>query len=57
MKKVTTKLTLSKQTLASLDQQQMAAAKGGFTYSFSLDERCIKSARFGDVGQCRDKIQ
>ncbi|RYU73091.1 class I lanthipeptide [Hymenobacter persicinus] len=40
MKKVTTKLALNKQTLASLDQKQMAAAKGGFTYSLSLGVRC-----------------
>ncbi|WP_165370398.1 class I lanthipeptide [Hymenobacter persicinus] len=54
MKKVTTKLALNKQTLASLDQKQMAAAKGGFTYSLSLGERCIKSGHFTDVGQCHD---
>ncbi|WP_165370427.1 class I lanthipeptide [Hymenobacter persicinus] len=40
MKKVNTKITLNKQTLASLDQQQMATAKGGFTYSLSLGIAC-----------------
>ncbi|RYU82494.1 class I lanthipeptide [Hymenobacter persicinus] len=40
MKKITTKLTLNKHTLATLDQQQMAAAKGGFFYTLSWDDVC-----------------
>ena len=40
MKKLTTKLTLSKTTVASLDKQEMAAVKGGITYSLSWGSRC-----------------
>ncbi|WP_165370604.1 class I lanthipeptide [Hymenobacter persicinus] len=47
MKKVTVKLTLNKQTLASLDQKQLAAAKGGFTYSISWGSLCRHSRQEG----------
>ena len=43
MKKLTTKLTLSKTTVASLDKQEMTAVKGGLTYSLSWSSRCYMS--------------
>ncbi|WP_143069886.1 class I lanthipeptide [Hymenobacter actinosclerus] len=59
MKKVTTKLTLNKQTLASLDQQQMAAAKGGFTYAISMGGNCRLSMRLtaGNRAACEDMVE
>ena len=47
MKKLTTKLTLNKTTVAGLDKQEMAAVKGGFTYSLSWGSRCRHSQAEG----------
>ncbi|TYZ12657.1 rSAM-modified peptide [Hymenobacter lutimineralis] len=43
MKKIQTKLSLNKQTIASLDKQDMATIKGGFTYALSTGQRCQDS--------------
>ncbi len=40
MKKLNKKLTLNKETIASLNDAQMGAVKGGFTYALSLGHRC-----------------
>jgi len=45
---VTTKLTLRKETLATLDKSEMMNVKGGFTYSLSGGWRCQKSQAMGD---------
>ena len=54
MKKLTTKLTLNKTTVAGLDKQEMAAVKGGFTYSLSWGSRCRHSQAMGagDLYDC-----
>ncbi|MBC8080743.1 MAG: rSAM-modified peptide [Gorillibacterium sp.] len=44
MKKLTNKLQLSKETLANLDDKQMAAVKGGFTYSLSTGACAVSKA-------------
>ena len=43
MKKLATKLTLNKTTIASLDSQKMEAIKGGFTYYFTTSDFCRQS--------------
>lgn len=54
MKKITKKLSLNKETLASLDKSQMMGLKGGFTYSLSTGDRCQKSnARTGAGPTCK----
>lgn len=50
MKKLTTKLSLNKQTLASLDNKQLSAVKGGFTYSLSMGGFCHNSRELGASG-------
>lgn len=44
---VSKKLTLNKETITSLDKNQMANVKGGFTYSLSTGEACNKSKAMG----------
>jgi natural product precursor len=34
------KLSLNKETVATLDKSQMMSVKGGFTYSLSTGDRC-----------------
>ena len=48
MKKLNTKLKLSKTTVAALDQEQLATVKGGFTYSLSLGSICRLSQGFDE---------
>jgi natural product precursor len=40
MKKLANKLKLNMETLAALDDKEMAALKGGFTYSLSTGSNC-----------------
>lgn len=40
MKKLKKKLTLNKETISRLNDQQMGKVIGGFTYSLSLGDRC-----------------
>ena len=53
MKKINSKLSLNKQTLASLDHSQMAAVKGGFTYLTSMGAKCRYSAKMTEANSCR----
>ena len=50
MKKLNAKLSLNKQTLASLDDKQLSAVKGGFTYSLSMGGACQGSRAAGASG-------
>jgi len=43
MKKLTKKLSLNKQTMASLDKAEMSQVKGGLTYSLSTGNSCQMS--------------
>jgi natural product precursor len=43
MKKLANKLKLNMETLAALDDKEMAALKGGFTYSLSTGYMCTDS--------------
>ncbi len=45
---VSKKLTLKKETISSLDKEQMMSVKGGFTYGLSTGWRCQKSQAMGD---------
>ncbi|MFN7337175.1 MAG: class I lanthipeptide [Cyclobacteriaceae bacterium] len=45
---VSKKLSLNKETITSLDKNQMMDVKGGFTYSLSTGWRCQKSQKMGD---------
>ena len=55
MKKLTTKLALNKRTVASLDNREMAAVKGGFTYSASLGSVCrVSMGLHGDRADCQE---
>ncbi len=53
MKKLNKKLTLNKETIASLNNEQMGAVKGGFTYALSMGARCIKSKGNGHGVTCK----
>jgi natural product precursor len=48
------KLSLKKETVASLDKSDMANVKGGFTYSLSTGRTCQYSKSLGavDAYQC-----
>ena len=53
MKKLNKKLTLNKETIASLNDAQMGAVNGGFTYSLSTGARCKKSNGLADTYSCK----
>ena len=53
MKKLNKKLTLNKETIASLNNEQMGDVKGGFTYALSMGARCRKSNGFGNGNTCK----
>ncbi len=50
---VSKKLSLNKETITSLEKNQMANVKGGITYSLSWGERCKKSNRFTNGSICK----
>lgn len=59
MKNRNSKLTLNKETVSALTNNEMSNVKGGFTYGLSLGHRCKNSERLGADSQldCGVKVE